>query len=254
MGLLVTVTVLVSVAFSSASAGLSREFYRVVSYGLACSQVGLVAFWCAWGRRTLPWRVIAVVLTVFAWSSAISMPEPERETMHNGWMAALLTQSALTVVAVGAARWFRFRLVLNSAYDGTEEQTGVPRPVQFSLGYLLAWVTSAAVIFGILKGSLDSEVLFPGPYPRFWWAVAMVGLINATVALSLSWIVLHTAWNSASTAGIIIAALAILLCGEALQWRNDPIVFAFLGLEAVLLLGSLCVVRIAGYRIVRRPG
>jgi hypothetical protein len=166
-----------------------------------------------------------------------------------GWWAVLLTgQAAAVSLPLLLFRALGTGLVVLSAKEG-EDSTNGPQRFQFSIRYLLGWMTALAVMLGTLKyvGFFD---YVPRDSRTVWFTVIFSGS-RAVIALAALWAALGTRWPAVR---IIVLLLATTVAFGAL-WLPEvggpgSAYFVMLYfLEALLLVGLLWVFRVAGYRL-----
>jgi hypothetical protein len=248
--LLIVATLLVDLIACSGEPSLG---HRLVNEALAFSQISLVTIWSAFGRKTLPWRLMLVVVVIGAWALAISHPLGSADRIQNAWMMALLMQAGLIFGVLLFARGLGVGLSDGTVPGGDKGPGLRPRLPQFSIGYLLAWITATAVVLSLLKSGLDRRVLFPGPFPNYWREAAAFSLANGALALAVLWTLLAGRWRPSLLLLYLLAAVGIVAC-ELVQKRgaNEPsTALTMASLQLLWLTGSLWVVRMAGYRIAR---
>lgn len=283
--LLVAATVLVDLASLSVVAG-SYEWPLewphppfVVLFALATSQVSLVAIWAGLGRTWLPWRVVSLVLTIMVWSRLLAWSQgPElHETLLAALIAAwlpsrtflsepewfdavaaqaglhLLAQCICLVLLSSLARMAGFKLIRAGSARGPGESVAVQPRWQFSLSYLLSWITVLAVTLGALQHTFDHRLSWDF-VASFWAGVVVMGLAHAALALVALWTALGTQWPGLWGTALALTTVAAVTAVHTLA--NADILLAYGAMcvvQVVWILASLWVFRIAGYRIVREP-
>ena len=163
-----------------------------------------------------------------------------------------LLQAAVIVAALGVARMAGVRLVLVSRGVLPDESL-VRRPrLQFSLGYLLSWVTAVAVALGSMSYVLEYRHILPS-FRDEWAPLAALSLGDAAIALGALWMALGARTPALRTIVLCLAVLATLAVWYlAIGLGEDWIGVSILLVQILWLLASLAVVRVAGYRLVRR--
>ncbi len=262
-GLLIGLLVLASVAVDAmvlVSVGMDRWVPPVwphptlgLLFALAFSQVSLVAIWLGLGRRPLPWRLVGMVLTVATWSGALPWVLRNGPPFHRPtpWAIMLLGLGLLIVIGVAIARTLGVRLVEIDA-PAEEPGDGLGRR-QFSLGYLLAWMTAVPIVLGMLQYMIPGELLGDAVQRSLHLNVVLIngGLaITALTCLAATLGAGAPIWRS-----ILLVVIVAVVIGVEIQLAVTPVAqrtLILMNLSHVLLLaGSLGVVRIAGYRLVR---
>jgi hypothetical protein len=171
--------------------------------------------------------------------------------MTSQWTFFLLLEAAVAVALLGSARAAGLHVTGAADRARTGNQPTPPR-LQFSLRYLFAWLTAAAIALASLGYTfhLGSLAL------RAWDLRVMVvhAVVNVAVLLAaLS--ALLTAWPRLLRwlIGLGASAVAIALIQLLFSSPRDPGLLC--GGVTVWVLASLAVVRVAGYRLAwRRRG
>ncbi len=222
-------------------------------FALAFSQVSLVAIWLGLGRRPSPWRLICLVLTVVAWSGALPWVLRDGPPFHTPtpWAIMLLGLGLLVVIGVAIARALGATLVEIDA-PADPRVDGLGRR-QFSLGYLLAWMTAVPIVLGTLQYMVPGELLGDAIQRSLDMDVVLINGGLAITALACLGAMLGTSvpiWRS-----ILLVVIVAVVIAVEIQLAVTPVAQRTLILmhfsHVLLLAGSLAVVRIAGYRLVR---
>lgn len=264
IGLLVLAHVLMALVLVAAA--WRGRLSGTVSIGLGAvhfSQIGLLGIWLALGLLAGPWRLLCVLGDVVAWSDAFFRlmsslggiaGSPGREM----WIWPFAAHVAITALPLLIARAAGMRMICIGGASSNALPSGQPRRFQFSIGYLLAWTTVVAVVLSTLQYLTAFKGLEYMLYFYAWTYLAFCGLYTA-LAIGALWLVFGT-WP---LPGRILAFILVgVLATGSHCWLDrgdlDQSLFrvlAFYAIEAALLLGSLAVVRIAGYRLRwhRRP-
>ncbi|NUQ65875.1 MAG: hypothetical protein HUU20_25720 [Pirellulales bacterium] len=213
----------------------------VFLYSLAFSQTGAAAVWLALGRTSLPWRLLAIVAVSVAWSFLMT-------TGRGGitaWNVALLAQSLGILAALSflrAGEW-RFELAAGGATPDVRAQA----PLQFSIGYLLSWTTSVAVMLGILQYTFGNDALPVDT--RVWRDIGWLTVGQTALTAAALWAVFgfHRAGVRLVllAAGTAVCLISLGLVSPGPGWANVALCL----LQLAWLLGALAVVRVAGYRL-----
>ena len=256
IALLIVATVLVDLVALSAVVSSGKEEPHpalIVLFSLSMAQVSLVALWAGQAGKSAPWRVIGLVLVIVLWSAllAVALSYAPPEAIASIWTVLLLMQAVAVFVPLSVARAVGVRLVSVDDLDAIEEGGTGRRRLQFSLAYLLGWITAVAVTLGLLKYTVDYRTL--SPYPGLWWKLFVLAVGNAAIALAVFWALLGTRWP-----GLRIPSLCLLTAAAIAsdRWLGDLNPFwaisALCLIQALWLAGSLGVFRVCGYRVVRR--
>ena len=217
----------------------SQKLLGCVSLG----QIGLLSIWTALGRWAAPWRPVVLTATIVAWYWV-----EWKITGGSDLLVILQLVAAATVAILAAARCFGLRLFLPDV-DPVENDG----PWQFSLARLFAWTTSLSICLGLLSLACRHCHLFHlWPNANHITALAVI-VIELTaiilIAPCLAWMRLRFSYIS-FTFPVIFALLLVILLAYRFFWPAllRPIV-TYCGLELLFLVGSLVVLRVAGYRL-----
>ncbi|MFH1922644.1 MAG: hypothetical protein ABIP48_22500, partial [Planctomycetota bacterium] len=257
--LLVAATVLVDLVVLSVllyDEGFPRDWpHPVVAVfcSLAMAQVSLVALWTGFGGKSLPWRVMGLVVAIVLWSvlTAPTLNPTEIEESQSIWTIFLLAQAAGVLIPLSIARMMGVKLVRASAVDVTGQAASGQGRLQFSLGYLMSWITVVAVAMGLLHYTVGYPFL---PWlGELWWMLLVVDIAHSALALAALWGALGTRRPTLRAIVLALTTGAVIFVGYKLAHVDDLLPYAALCLLQLLwLVASLCVVRVAGYRVVRR--
>jgi len=258
--LLVAATVLVDLVAVSAVAG-SHGFppewphpALVVLVALAMSQVSLAAIWMGWGRTWLSWRTLILVLTIVVWSRLFecSVAPEELDDIATIYGLLLSAQCIGVLLPSCLARRAGIKLIQDGDVKQAREPDRVRRQWQFSLGYLLSWITVVAVSLGALLHAFDYRVVWRASTllsPRS----AVSPLAHAALALAALWTALGTGRPRLRGVALSLTTVGAIAAVHTLVEPSGGgrAYAAVCVLQVVWLLASLWVVRVAGYRIVR---
>jgi len=257
--LLVVATVLVDVVAVSVIASMWGVPPRwphpgvIVLFSLSMSQVSLAALWTGLGGRSLYWRVGGLMLSAVLWSRYTAwIIAPERiDDYASLYGSLLLAQTIAVLVPLSAARLRGLKPVREGDADCVEDTTADRSRLQFSLGEMLSWTTTFAVVLGALRCTVDYRLL--PSYLSDWRDLTVLSLGNALLALAALWAVLGTGKTALRATILALVTAAVIASGQALAHVDALQPFVTLCLLQVLCLtASLCVFRVAGYRLVRR--
>ena len=259
IALLLLATVLVDCAILGSVAtmtkGMPPDWVIDVVLALALSQVSLAGIWAGLGKKSTPWRLAAAVLLPVLWSRALQ--KVTRENAVAAWLALTLTPALLVVAVLFIARRVGVRLVRGA--EGARIETS-GQGLQFSLRDLFAWTTATAVVLGIAKWLTPWESLW---LPEGLSRIMLVSISTTAIPFSALWTALGRKRLSARMISLLAipAGLVLLVfgrpyfCSYAPTTRDLVDFPLFFAVETFLLLGSLWVFRVAGYRLtwIRRP-
>ena len=237
--LLVAAHVLVGLAVVAGARLPGRFGESIVFAVVSAGQVGLLSIWTALGRRAAPWRPVVLILMIVAWSWF----ETSKTSANPHWLLVFLPTATVTVAVLYTARAFGLRLFLPEV-DSTEKEG----PWQFSLSRLFAWTTSTAICLGLMcfvfrHFNISSDT--------HWPTVIILSICLASIILISPWL----AWMRLSRRTTLALALIIALLLVILRIFFPPtpleetIIAAYCCLELLFMVGSLVVLRVAGYRL-----
>lgn len=251
------VVLLVLAALSADSAALSivnaerisqlrwPDLRIAVLVSLAFSQVSLAAIWAAAGRCPLPGRLTMLVGAVASWSGALerSLAGGLSGFRQNESIVLLSAQSLLVAAPLVGYRVFR-RRPRGRLGDFRRNRSRS----QFSLAYLLAWMTATAVILGLIRDSVGESPLSSGPRALNWMDLGILTTCNTLVALAVFWASYGGCarrWR-ATLALLAIVAVVFLYRTLANSAAHLAALVLLTLLEALWLLVMLGVTRVAG--------
>jgi hypothetical protein len=226
-----------------------------------------IGIWTALGSGALLTRLPMALLSISLLILSVQMPEPNfgRGLDRDDFLALVLSGTilfTLSTLIFLIVRWFtRFRIE-----DRRSSQLDGRAPVRFSMKYLLALITLAAIALGMF-----SQLRFKEPPsrpflgPEFVYYVMIIGgAILASVSLPtiavpafiLSQRISKRAAGFAIGFWFIVALIWILILAinEVDEWL-EIISYGLLVQLAAAIAGALTAVplRLAGFRLVRRP-
>ncbi len=220
--------------------------------GLAISQVNLLVALIAWGAVSLRWGLLGVVLASVCLGGLARLlfgPHFVGGTdTRTAVMVILLGQAATTLVLASIARALGSRIVTTGSSSGPID--GIERPrFQFTLGRMFAWITSTAVILGILRYTMHYQTIAALPFGR---GLVVACLIHAVLTLLAGWTLL--AVNPLSTGILLLGVLTaiVLPIEQSLAGGHWDEVAELVLPQFVWLLAAMVVLRVAGYRLVWR--
>jgi len=160
-----------------------------------------------------------------------------------GWLYPMLLVSLLLTVLRGMG------LRLIDLADENGRATGAR--LQFSLQSVLAWMTVVAVVLGIGKYVTEAVPWEGEPL----WRVLDVPMILAPGLLApcMLWLILGERWLALRLCLPVVVMAAAIAGQRFIGVAPSPTYLWALALDGLLVLGSLLVFRVAGYRVGFRP-
>lgn len=222
-----------------------------LALALGLSQVSLAAIWLALGRRPAFLRLIGTAVVVAAWTRSLaSLPDSPHVEMWAAWLTA---QTAAVSLALLVARSRGLGMTDVPAGEETETPTARAKRLQFSILHLLGWMTAVAVVLGMLKCLPPSYALGWNSFFDSHTAV-FVGS-HVVVAWTALWTALGTGRPAVRLVALPLAtitAFGALWLYVGVPQRDVGRILVLYVLEALLLLGPLWVVRLAGWHLETR--
>ena len=215
----------------------------IAHFALGFSQINLLAIWAAlgglhFGLRLPAAAVLAAAVTVF---------------VHKGylapWAGLIAVQMSVVVLPLLVVRGAT-GLRLEALQGESGGDSGGRRQVQFSLWNLML----ATTLIGIACGAAKVVGKFL-PEAHAWskedaW---VIGGGMAVTALAAAWFGLGVGrWLVRGTTLVIVTSIAGWLIAVTTEGSRPTPMFLLVVVQALLLAGSLAVLRIAGYRLTRR--
>jgi hypothetical protein len=224
---------------------------------LAFSQVAMVAIWAGLGRAWVFLRLTAALGACWLLSQMFGAGEPE---LRGAWSIVLVAVSSPIVAGLWAWRANGLRL----ATSVTSAAAAEPRPAGWSQ-FRIADFLGATFVVGVLLAMVRqiTETDPDGPLRPLFIAVVVaqplivVGIAMSACATLLAWLILRR--NEPYSR--LMALAASLVVGGALGFISirseaDPLLGSgtlVVLMTTSLLIGSLVVLRIAGYRLATAP-
>ena len=225
-------------------------------HAMAPCHGSLLAAWIALGGRGTPWRLVAAVLGVATWIWTSnwffdSAPYPMRGTFVEFWTTILAAEMFVLSGLLMLARLLGLELTDTLRGDTTQAVADDTQWIQFSLRTLMSWTTAVAVLLAtlryfprpLLENLLEEQLIF-----------AAILLGSAFTALGALWIALGVRWPTVRIIVLVvtlIVGVAIFQLAAGSRKDLEGIVTFFVA-QAAYLVGSLWLVRLAGYRLVWR--
>ena len=223
-----------------------------VLFALTFSQVSLVAVWAALGTSRLPWRLAGTVLVIASWSATLAtLSDGQFGYNSTQWVSLLGGQALVLFAPLSVARAGGVRLLETTTSNPSQEGSSGLGKWQFSLASVMAWITATAVVLGFTQYTVDPQFLPLAPH--VWISAAVLIASHSAMAVAVLWAVLGTGRPIGRTAALCLTVAAVLalygLLPESLAHARVLTVLCLV--QAALLIGSLCVGRVAGYRLKR---
>lgn len=225
-------------------------------FSLPFSQVSLASIWAGLARTPAPGRLLGAFMTAMAWAVLLDLTlrhNAVAQYNRTRWIALLLMQVLFVLGPLSIVRATGVRLTESPGPRPAKTHAVGAVPVQFSLGYLLGWITAVAIVLGMVRWGVSYELLPRSP--SAWAETAVLGLTHGCVALLSLWLLLGSLRHPlefAMLCYVTMSALAacFLLAAEP---GYEAALAALFCAETLLLVGPLWVLRVAGYRLkVRR--
>ncbi len=259
-------------------------------WGLYLSQVSLTAIWLGLGRPAAPLRTVATFFVLIEWNAAIFFVTNETEDLYRGFLLTGMV-TALVAIPIMATRLLGLRLACLHNGELRELSPQGPERFQFSILYMFGLMTTLAVVLGMLQFMFICDYVQFRDLVDWWLVVRGIGF-HGLIAWAALWLLLDR--RPMRTAGRmlcsrltwLIVLLVAIICVTVGLWRHNrqslasgtyiwnsyyysppppyshcygdhaetSTVTQRMATEGALLLGSLWVFRLAGYRVVfRRP-
>jgi hypothetical protein len=261
IGVLLLANVVVDAEFLTppASRALTASQLLIVGFAVYLSQVTLAGIWLAFGRTTAPLRILVTFFVLLGCAAGFTANflGSTSEIPFSFAMGIAVAVMGTTLTAVSLPLLTARLLGLRILPRGVVRPSPATRQrYQFSIRALLGLTTVVAVILGTLKSTVTCNS------QTFEVATRESILMSAAGCAAVAWLALWASMADRRTPlRLIVFAVAIVTASIgvlASDWE-----FLFLGgwecaivclLMALLLLGSLWLFRLAGYRLVFRRG
>ena len=248
--LLLLATVLVTGAALS-WAGRQEDFPHVsltMVWALQLSQISLASVWLGLGKGPFPLRLGGTVIAVGLWSWLLC-GLPGAGSVDR-WAVLLAIQTATVSVPLLVVRSLGMELSDPSSAPESDDDEDQPPRFQFSIAYLLGWMTATAVVLSTVrcivpKGSLPLDMALNASVVIFFGG-------RALTALTAVWATLGTRLPAVAIVAPLVAgaiSYGALRLADSDFGGGTPFCAALHLLEVLLLVGSLWVFRVAGYRL-----
>jgi len=178
--------------------------------------------------------------------------DPNNDTII--WVFVLFMTTCIAGILLMGARFLGAELRVTNDADAV----GGPNPkrqwIQFSLRSLISWTTALALLLGslhYLPGEQLRQILFSDSQ-----SIAILGVIlsgSALIAFAAIWITLGTRWLPARYFVLALAGAAAILWMYLVLGPNElETLLPFCLGQVGWMVGSLWLVRLAGYRLIWR--
>jgi hypothetical protein len=252
MVVLATLTVVSDIiAYRVWLADMHARLSQLVIESLLCSQIGLLWIWAWMGATRASIRFSAAMIGTISVVGILSLPRSNAVWFFQTELLAMVGGISLLV---GALRLSEGRLALANE----EVIGGSRRSLQFSLRSLMEFSTGFAIVLALTRIIYSPIGDWYYYFARAWSWIAMLGLSFAIVTALAVWVVFS---RVPAVVGCTVLLFAACLLTEMLGGRKGWIeVFGAnvdakpareIPLQAALVVASLSIFRIRGYRVVR---
>jgi hypothetical protein len=246
IGLVVAVAALIDlVVLPRSEAWRGPEWRGLLAFSMAPSHGSLLGLWAALGGRATPWRLVMAFVGVVTWIWALG------ESDLAFWVAILLVQMVSISALLLLARLLGLELSKDLRPESAQDPAAGGQWVQYSVRSLLSWTAACAVLLGTLH-YVPVKLLTPFSEAP---AVCSAIILSSTLSASGSfWICLGGLWPHVRvttlglTAAAGVATLGLVIGSRGQLW--EFVVFCLS--QVIYLVGSLWLIRLAGYRLVWR--
>ena len=260
-------TILVDLLLYSVSVVSKDSFYygnpgELLVYGFYGSQVSLGLVWGMLGSVEWRRRLVAAALAAAPATYFLLRITTEQTWEVDSWLAVAFVQALGVLGICGLLRAFGYRIEIYKQAAGSTEGN----PLQFSIGHMLIWTVTAALIVSVAK---QVVIYSPGGRDwREWLQLAIDGMVLAVVALAAMWMVLGAGrvWLKVLIGLCLAASAGALLWYVEQQFVNlstakmtyfrlprvGPWWIAWSVLAEPFLAGLLLIFQTTGYGLVRR--
>ena len=233
-----------------------------VLFALAFSQVSLTAIWAALATERVSWRLAGAVLVFATWNAVLATLSNERlsdgrlsdgRTGYNStqWVALLAGQILVVFAPSAVARARGVRFVVVTADGPLPDRSAGYSRWQFSIASLLAWMTTTGVVLGMIQYTVDDQSLLLAS--RVWLDAGILIVGHSAMAWAALWAVFGIGRPTPRGMALCLTVGTVLALYVTLPKTSaHATAMAILCLlQATLLVGSLSVGRVAGYRLHR---
>jgi len=213
------------------------------------AQVGLMTIWAAYSGKWAPWLTVGLFGTIVFWASVYPLCIKASEDASTQITVLLVLDAMWIFAGIGVTTLAGVKIRLVNCKTCPQGNDGRRRPFQFSLGYLISWVTAVALILGLVPTALRYDLVLPALRAE-WAPLVTVSAGGAAISLAALWAALG---RGRPIKRLILLGPPIVLfvgLGYLLDAPLDSLLIIAL-LQNAWLLATLAVVRVAGYRLVR---
>lgn len=263
VGLLIGVNVLAGLlALTQVVEPLFELSPALLVASLAAGQGSLLAVWAASMGGQTPWKLLGVVVVLVSGTHLLEAVRPLTASSWEVFGLPLLTQMLFTTLALLPVRLLGFHVAHAKAVD-----RAAPSPwFQFSILTILGWTAVVAVVPGMLQILPEEFRIAFFTWVCDEWAIACFA-VAAVLAVAVAWIALNSRWWKASLALTGLVAAAAWAGRQGLEGRSLGLIGLYgqntagflirclvlgLLLHTVCLFVMLCLLRLAGYRVLFR--
>ncbi len=257
IGLVVAANVLVDISVITLPPMGFAFMLVVFQCSLAPAQGSLLAAWGVLGGKLTPWRSVAAVLGVAVLGNLCQFVPYSMyiQVCVAILLVCLITTSflLLPVYAAGA------RIVAGKGDESRDVEATTLGVLQFSLRSLLEWTAALAVLLGTLPYLLQNQFWVDeddaGPLASSWPLVVHYGVPAALFSLVALWGTLGTGWPRVRLAVLCLGGIAVAVIPGCISNPGELLLVLLLcGPHPLIVVGSLLLIRRAGYRLVwQRP-
>lgn len=254
IGLVVAANVLLDVTVITLPPMLFAFMLVVFQFSLAPAQGSPLAVWSVLGGKPTPWRSVAAILGVAVLGNLCQF------IPYSGYIQAcvsilfvcLITTSfvLLPVCAAGA------RIAAGNRDESPDPEAAALGALQFSLLSLLEWTAAVAVLLGTLPYLLQDLFWVDdgfGPLESVWLLAVHYGVPAALFTLVALRGTLGTGWPRVRLAVLCLGGIAVVVIPGSMNNPGELLMMLLLGgPHPLIIVGSLLLIRRAGYRLVWR--
>ncbi|MHC4177864.1 MAG: hypothetical protein ACYSWU_10175 [Planctomycetota bacterium] len=223
---------------------------RTVYWALSFAQGSLLGIWVVLGGKGGPWRLASAVVVTAALFALVEVGGTWLEAMIGGglaivmWLSLVLQQTIATSLPLLILRLLGLKLV-----EASWETPGLgASKLQFSLRALLGWTAAMAVLLSAIhylpRRYFNDVLMYPWQQATWLELHALMALISIWAALSARSLPIRI--------GVFVLGVALVVAVDHLCWPRalrNPVFW--IG-ESSFVLGSLWLIRLAGWRLVWR--
>lgn len=220
---------------------------QVICAAVRYTQLSLAGVWLVLGRTSGPLRLLGVATVVAVWSTVWLLFVDDSAGLAN-WLAANSLMLLCAAAGMLVLRLSGMRII--DLYQPDDPPTRPYAPRQFSILYLLGWITVVAIVLGVAKYLLAGRRVSPGLVDQ-WEDLAFLGGQTAITVVTV-WAVLSTVAIQKRVLGLVVC-IALAYGANSVAFTHDelPVAALFPALEALLLAAVLVVIRVLGFRLVK---